>query len=185
MLLLYAQKWTLYTHLRCCNTLTCQITFSLNCYFKNLSSLLSLEQNQPQDLWAMNFYNSPKVCSPILGLRGSLLMAMHQLSLSTQTKMPRMAFSCQLCPSEHGVTGCLLQHLQSQERGDSFVQSREYPPQLQSTGGPGNFLRPAAVEANFGWIGPLLLMHIRPQNKCQEIVHMQKGLIFRNRYTTV
>lgn len=52
-------------------------------------------------------------------------MVVHHLSLSARTKMPRMAFGCQLCPSEPGVTGCLIQHLQSQERGDSFVQSRE------------------------------------------------------------
>lgn len=35
-------------------------------------------------------------------------------------------------------------------------------------------LRPAAAEANFGWICPLLLMYIRPENQCQERVHMQK-----------
>lgn len=62
--------------------------------------------------------------SPILGPKGVPCSWLYTICHYLQ-RMPRMAFSCQFCPSEHGVTGCLIQHLRSQERGDSFFQSRE------------------------------------------------------------
>lgn len=110
-------------HRRCSNTQICQMTFSLNCYVKSLLLILSGAKPAPRPLG--NELLSPKISFPVLGLRGSLLTVMHHLALSTRTKMPRVAFGCQLCPSEQGVTGCLIQHLQSQERGDSFIQSSE------------------------------------------------------------
>lgn len=107
-------------HLRCCNTLICQLTFSLNCYLKSLLLTPSGAGPAPRPLGSDLL--CPKISFPVLGLRGSLLVVMHHLSLSTRTKMPRMAFGCQLCPSEQGVTGCLIQHLQSQERGDFYSE---------------------------------------------------------------
>lgn len=145
-------------------------------FFKPLLNIIPLSslwsRTSTKTFWQLTLMTTPQK-SPLLfqDVKGSLLMLMHHLPLPTKSKMPRVAFSCQPCPSEQGVTGCLIQHFQPQERGDSFRAGNSlHSCRTQEAQGT----KASSCGSKFGYIGPLLLMYIRPENQIQEIVHMQK-----------